>query len=161
MKLLLVGSGAREHAMAWKLAQSPRVTSIFCAPGNAGTAALGTNLPIAATDVPAIADAARRHRADLVVVGPEAPLAAGLADVLEQQGVPVFGPTKAASKAFAKEIMVRYGIPCARGEKFTDYRQACDYVDSFSVLPVIKADGLAQGKGVTVPDSRAEAIAAL
>ncbi|MSQ26399.1 MAG: phosphoribosylamine--glycine ligase [Dehalococcoidia bacterium] len=166
MKLLIIGSGAREHAMAWKLAQSRRVSSIFCAPGNAGTAALGTNLPIAATDVAAIADAARRHRIDLVVVGPEGPLAAGLVDVLQAQGVPVFGPTRAAaalewSKAFAKEIMVRYGIPCARGERFTDFRLACAYVDTFSVAPVIKADGLAQGKGVTVPESRAEAMAAL
>ena len=116
LKVLLVGSGAREHAIAWKLTQSPRLGELLTAPGNAGTAQLGTNVPVAATDVPGMVDLAREQAVDFTVVGPEAPLAAGLVDALKGAGQPVFGPTQAAariesSKAFAKDLMLANGVP--------------------------------------------------
>ncbi len=170
MNVLVIGSGAREHALAWKLRQSPRLTDLFIAPGNAGTASVGTNLPIAATDFPAIADAARRHRVDLVIVGPEEPLARGIVDFLTEQGIAAYGPTRAAaeieaSKAFAKEVMARAGIPTAPARVFADAQAALAYLDELeaagAVPPVIKADGLAAGKGVTVAATFAEARAAV
>ena len=123
MNILLIGNGAREHAIAWKLRQSPRVDALFVAPGNAGTAAIATNLPVAATDIPGLAKVAGEYRIDLTVVGPEAPLAGGLVDRFQELGLPVFGPTQAAaqieaSKGFAKELMGRYGIPCAQSLTF-------------------------------------------
>ena len=168
MRTLIIGSGGREHALAWKLAQSPSYEAIFAAPGNAGTADLGRNLPIHDSDLDAICDAATDHRIDLVVVGPEAPLAAGLVDALAQRGIPAFGPTQAAariesSKWFAKSIMQAAGVPHARGELFETPQAAHKWLEILGPddLPVLKADGLAAGKGVIVPDHIDDAHAAI
>ncbi len=166
MKVLIVGSGGREHAIVWKLAQSPRVSALYAAPGNAGTAALGTNLAVAVEDFPALAEAVRAHRIDLVVVGPEVPLVAGIVDFFQARGVPIFGPDRRAariegSKAFARALMRKHGIPCGEGEVFDSYEAARAFIERQPRPPVVKADGLAAGKGVVVPATRAEAIAAL
>lgn len=166
MNVMIIGSGAREHTLAWKIRQSPGVKEIFAAPGNAGTAGIARNLDIAASDLEALAAAAAEHRVDLTVVGPEAPLAAGIVDLFRERGLGVFGPTKAAaeieaSKVFSREIMRKYGVPCARGEVFSSYSQARDYVNSTPPPMVIKADGLAAGKGVTVAATREQALEAL
>ncbi|MCX6004347.1 MAG: phosphoribosylamine--glycine ligase [Chloroflexi bacterium] len=166
MKVLVIGNGAREHALTWKISQSPRVDKLYVAPGNAGTAGIAQNLNIAASDLVAIVKKAKELRADLVVVGPEAPLAAGIVDQLQQAGIPVFGPSLAAarlesSKAFSRELMQKYGIPCADGKTFTDYREARSYLEKQPVPVVVKADGLAAGKGVTVASTREEALGAL
>lgn len=166
LRVLVIGSGAREHALAWKLGQSPRVAQLFVAPGNAGTAAMATNLPVSAGDLNGLAKAAQEHGIDLVVVGPEAPLAAGIVDQFSALGIPIFGPTAAAaqieaSKVFAKDMMHRYGIPCARSKSFASYNEARDYVRHHPLPVVVKADGLAAGKGVTMARSREEALAAL
>jgi phosphoribosylamine--glycine ligase len=162
MRILVVGSGAREHALAWKLAQSPRVSELFVAPGNAGTAHIATNLPVAANDIAGLLEAARTNAIDLTVVGPEDPLAAGLADAFLQQGLTIFGPAAAAariesSKAWAKELMNAAGVPTARAERFTDLRAALGAIYDASLPIVIKADGLAAGKGVVVAGTRDEA----
>ncbi len=168
MNILIVGGGGREHALAWKLAQSPHCAAIFTAPGNAGTAALGENLPISDTDLNALCQAAAERRIDLVVVGPEAPLAAGLVDALRQHGIPAFGPTQAAaqiesSKWFAKSLMQTAGVPHARGELFESAQAAHKWLEILGPddLPVLKADGLAAGKGVIVPDHIDAAHAAI
>jgi phosphoribosylamine--glycine ligase/phosphoribosylformylglycinamidine cyclo-ligase len=166
MNVLLVGSGGREHALAWKLAQSPRLSNLYITPGNAGTESLGVNLSIPAEDASALVAFCRSHAVDLVVVGPEAPLAAGLADELRAAGVPVFGPSQAAaqieaSKTFAKDFMVRHGIPTARHAVFQNYADALSYVEATPGPLVIKASGLAAGKGVLLPDTLEEARAAL
>ena len=169
MRVLIVGSGGREHALAWKAAQSPRLEKLFVAPGNAGTAALGTNVAIGANDSVALAAFAVAQAIDLVVVGPEAPLAAGLADVLRAAGCRVFGPSAAAaelesSKAFAKDFMRRHGIPTASSVTFTDFYAAIGHtlgVDFDRHGIVIKASGLAAGKGVLLPTCADEAEAAL
>lgn len=168
MRVLIVGSGGREHALAWAIARSPRCDALFCAPGNAGTAALGENLAIADSDTAALIRAAQAHRIDLVVVGPEAPLAAGLVDALAEAGIRAFGPTKAAariesSKWFAKEVMAAAGTPHAGGELFESARAAHKWIEMLGpdALPVIKADGLAAGKGVVVPGTIDEAHAAI
>ncbi len=166
MKILLVGSGGREHALGWKLVQSPLVTALISAPGNPGLATLGRCVPVKAENVPEIAALAVREQADLVVVGPEGPLAAGLADRLTQLGVPVFGPTQAAaalesSKAFTKEFMKRNGVPCADSQVFDDAIRAKGYLADREPPYVIKADGLAAGKGVIVAETRREADAAI
>ncbi len=162
MRVLVVGSGAREHALVWKLAQSPRVESLFVAPGNAGTAALATNLPVAASDIDGLVDAAREHRIDLTVVGPEDPLASGLADAFVNAGFAVFGPSADAariesSKAWAKEIMQAAGVPTAKSERFDDLERALDALADANLPIVIKADGLAAGKGVIVAETRTDA----
>ncbi len=164
MKLLIVGSGGREHALAWKLKQSTEVSEILCAPGNAGTAQVGRNEAVAAEDVGGLLALARRERPGLVVVGPEAPLALGLADGLEAEGFCVFGPKKAAariesSKAFAKELMREAGIPTAAFGVFGDPEEAKGFVRARGGAFAVKADGLAAGKGVLLcPDpSSAEA----
>ena len=162
MKVLIVGGGGREHALAWKLAQDSRRPALYCAPGNAGTAGLATNLNLAAEDVPALVDWARVNRPDLTVVGPEAPLCAGLVDALEKEGLRVFGPTLAAaqmegSKVFAKEVMTAAGVPTAKSCAFSDAAAAFEFVRSLGAPIVIKAEGLAAGKGVTVCDTIAEA----
>jgi phosphoribosylamine--glycine ligase len=163
MRVLLVGSGGREHALGWKLARSPRVTELISLPGNPGLAELGPVVEgIDGTDVGAIAAMARVHGVDLVVVGPEGPLAAGLTDAVARLGIPVFGPTRAAarlesSKAFAKEVMSRAGVATAGSESFTDPEPAKTHLDSRDGPYVVKADGLAGGKGVLVTDSRADA----
>ena len=165
MRILVVGGGGREHALLWALKRDAPQAKLFCLPGNAGTADLATNLPGKATDVEHVARAAREQRADLVVVGPEAPLEAGLADRLAKDGVPVFGPTAAAarieaSKAFAKELMTRQGVPTARFKTFTDFDAASRYIAHHDEPLVVKASGLAAGKGAVVCRTRAEATAA-
>ncbi len=173
MQILIIGSGGREHALAWKLAQSPRVDRIFVAPGNGGTDVRNTqpgapvvNVPIA-EDAPAELIAfARRERAGLTVIGPEAPLAAGLADAFRAAGLRCFGPSQAAarletSKAFAKAFMARHGIPTARHATFTDFATALAHLHSVDYPVVVKASGLAAGKGVIVPEDLAEATSAL
>ncbi len=166
MKILVVGSGGREHALAWKLAQSAGVQKVYVAPGNAGTAreAALENLPI--TDIHALADFAAENKVHLTVVGPEAPLAAGIVDVFRERGLKIFGPTKAAaqlesSKDFAKRFMARHKIPTAGFETFTDATAAHAYIDRQGAPIVIKADGLAAGKGVVVAMDLAEAHAAI
>ena len=165
MRILVVGSGAREHALVWKLAQSPRVKQLFVAPGNAGTARIATNLPIAANDIDGLLDAARTHKIDLTVVGPEDPLALGLSDAFLQQGLTIFGPVAAAariesSKAWAKELMIAAGVPTARAQRFSNLSAALDAIYDASLPIVIKADGLAAGKGVVVATTLQEAEAA-
>ena len=166
MKILVVGSGGREHALAWKLAQSAGVQKVYVAPGNAGTAreAALENLPI--TDIHALADFAEANKIHLTVVGPEAPLAAGIVDVFRERRLKIFGPTKAAaqlesSKDFAKRFMARHKIPTAGFETFTDATAAHAYIDRQGAPIVIKADGLAAGKGVVVAMDLAEAHAAI
>jgi phosphoribosylamine--glycine ligase len=163
LKILVVGSGAREHTLVWKLAQSPRVKEILTAPGNAGTAQIARNLEIKADNIKGLAQAAQEEDVDLVVVGPEAPLAQGITDHFQNQGIPIFGPSQLAaeieaSKVFARELMQKYGIPCARGESFTDYSSAREFIQQQTPPLVVKADGLAAGKGVAVADSIPQAL---
>ncbi|MCE4554753.1 phosphoribosylamine--glycine ligase [Roseateles cellulosilyticus] len=168
MKVLVIGNGGREHALAWKLTQSERVSQVFVAPGNGGTARDERlqNVPIAATDVAALADFAVGQKIQLTVVGPEAALAAGVVDEFRERGLRIFGPTKAAaqlesSKAFAKDFMKRHGIPTAAYETFSDPAAAHAYVDGRGAPIVIKADGLAAGKGVVVAMTLEEAHEAI
>jgi phosphoribosylamine--glycine ligase len=166
LKILVIGNGGREHALCWKLKNDSRAPELFCAPGNAGTAALGTNLNIGATDVAAITAWAKANRPALTVIGPEAPLCAGLADALEAEGFRVFGPKQTAaelegSKEFAKEIMQAGGVPTAAYAVFTETEPACEYVRERGAPIVIKADGLAAGKGVTVAETVDQAEAAI
>ncbi|WP_027417431.1 phosphoribosylamine--glycine ligase [Aneurinibacillus terranovensis] len=166
MKLLVVGSGGREHALVWKLAQSPRVTKVYCAPGNPGIAKLAECVSIGVNDFAALAELVQREGIDLTVIGPEDPLLQGIVDDFEERGLAVFGPRKAAaiiegSKTFAKDLMEKYGIPTGAYRSFTDYEQALDYVRQQGAPIVIKADGLAAGKGVTVAFSLEEAEDAL
>jgi phosphoribosylamine--glycine ligase len=164
MKILTVGGGGREHAILWRLSKDAEKHELFAAPGNGGTAAIATNLPISAEDVPVLVDWARANRPDLVVVGPEAPLCAGLADAISAAGIPVFGPCAAAarmegSKAFAKDVMNAAGVPTAKAQTFTDSAAAIATLPAFGLPVVIKADGLAAGKGVVIATSAAEAEA--
>ena len=166
MKVLVIGNGGREHALCWKLKNDSRAPEIFCAPGNAGTAQLGTNLDLAVTDLDAITTWAKKNQPDLTVIGPEVPLCLGLADALETDGFRVFGPCKAAaelegSKEFAKEIMQAAGVPTSAYAVFTDAEKACAYVRERGAPIVIKADGLAAGKGVTVAETVEQAEAAI
>ena len=166
MNVLVVGSGAREHTIAWKLRQSPRLTDLFVAPGNAGTGAIGSNLDIKAADIDGIVAAAKEQRIDLVVVGPEDPLSRGLVDRLAAEGIAAFGPTKAAariesSKAFSKELMERCGMPTAVSATFDRRIEARNYIEAHPGPIVVKADGLAAGKGVFVCDTTEEALAAV
>ncbi len=166
MRVLVVGGGGREHALTWKLRRSPRVDDLLVAPGNAGISSLARRVPVAADDVDGIVALAEREDVDLTVVGPEAPLVAGLADALAARGRRVFGPSAAAarlegSKAFAKDLMHRHGIPTARSGTFTHVDEATVFVDELGGRAVVKADGLAAGKGVTVAGDRASAIVAL
>ncbi len=167
MRILVIGSGGREHALAWKLAQSPRVTDVFVAPGNGGTVGGKLeNVSVAADDIFELVAFAQKSAVDLVVVGPEIPLAAGIVDAFQVAGVRAFGPVQAAaqleaSKVFAKQFMVEEGIPTAPGAAFTDYDAALAYLRQLDGPVVVKADGLAAGKGVLVCDTRVEAEAAL
>ena len=166
MKVLLVGGGGREHALAWKIAQSPRVTRLYAAPGNPGIAAHATCVDIAAEDADGLVDFAAAESIDLTVVGPEVPLVGGLADRFAAKGLLVFGPRAAAaaiegSKAFAKALMARHGVPTARFETFDDARSARRYCRTLGAPVVVKADGLAAGKGVLVCRTLAEADAAV
>src|SRR5687768_474810 len=166
MKVLVIGGGGREHALAWKLAQSKKLQAVYVAPGNGGTALDGRleNVPI--TDIPALRQWALQEKIVLTVVGPEAPLAAGVVDDFRAHGLRVFGPTRAAaqlesSKAFSKAFMQRHGIPTAQYQAFTDAAQAHAYVDARGAPIVVKADGLAAGKGVVVAMTTAEAHEAI
>jgi len=166
LKILVVGGGAREHTLVWKLAQSPHTTGLFAVPGNAGTAQTAHNLDIRAEDTDALVNAVRKNGIELVVVGPEGPLAAGMVDRFYELGIPAFGPTRLAaeiesSKVFAKDLMTRHGIPCAHSVAFSDYSEARAYVGRKSPPVVIKADGLAAGKGVVVADSLEQALETL
>jgi len=163
LRVLIVGSGAREHALAWKLRQSPRLDALYVSPGNAGTAELADNLPIKANDVEGVLRTAREQRIDLVVVGPEEPLTLGLVDRLDAAGIAAFGPSKAAaeieaSKVFAKDLMVRHGIPTAKHRSFDSMLEAGMYIAEHPEPLVIKADGLAAGKGAILTRDAAEAF---
>lgn len=165
MNVLVVGNGGREHALAWRIARDPSLTRLWVAPGNYGTGAIATNLP-AGSSVAELVGAARGVAADLVVVGPEAPLAAGLADALEAEGIPVFGPSQAAaqlesSKSFAREVIREAGAPGPGFAVFTEERDALDYLRRHPGPRVVKADGLAAGKGVVVCDDATQAAGAV
>lgn len=162
VKILVVGSGAREHALAWKLKQSSHTDRVFCAPGNAGTAKLGENIAIPVSDLPALVRFAKENEIGLTVVGPDDPLAAGIVDLFEAEGLRVFGPSKSAarlesSKIFAKELMRKNKIPTARGAAFSNCEAAFAFVEEARFPLVIKADGLALGKGVIIVHDAAEA----
>ncbi|MBF0112738.1 MAG: phosphoribosylamine--glycine ligase [Desulfamplus sp.] len=166
MNILVVGSGGREHALVWKISKSDLVKKIYCAPGNAGTANLAQNIAIDSEDIEALASFALDKGIHLTVVGPEAPLAAGIVDLFESRGLKAFGPSKAAaqleaSKTFAKNIMEKYNIPTAKGRSFTDINRAKSYVKQIGAPLVVKADGLAAGKGVFVCSTEDEALKAL
>jgi phosphoribosylamine--glycine ligase len=166
LKALIVGGGGREHALAWAIHQSPKVTEVFCAPGNGGTAGLGTNVPIAASDIEGLARFARDNAVDLTVPGPEAPLVDGIVDRFQSEGLRCFGPRRAAarlegSKVFAKEFMARHGVPTADFRVFDDPKAARAYAADRGAPMVVKADGLAAGKGVYVAASVDEAQRAI
>ncbi|MDD2705970.1 MAG: phosphoribosylamine--glycine ligase [Acidocella sp.] len=169
MRVLIIGSGGREHALAWAIAKSPRLNKLYIAPGNPGTAQLGENVPLRATDIPGIVSFALEHKIDLVVPGPEAPLVAGIADALAAAGIPCCGPSAAAaqlegSKKFTKEVAEAAHIPTAAWASFTHALEAHEYIEAVGAPIVIKADGLAAGKGVVVaetPEEAHEAITAI
>ena len=165
-RILVTGSGGREHALAWKMAQSPEVEKIFTAPGNAGTERFGGNVAIAAEDAGRLVAFARENRIDFTVVGPDDALAAGVVDAFEAEGLKIFGPRAEAarlesSKAFAKDFMRRHGIPTAGYREFTNCTEALDFCRQAEYPLVVKADGLALGKGVVIAQTRAEAEAAV
>ncbi|MGH9464762.1 MAG: phosphoribosylamine--glycine ligase, partial [Thermoanaerobaculia bacterium] len=166
MRVLVVGSGGREHALCWKLAQSPLTRALYCAPGNPGTAEVAENVDLAVEDVEGIAGFAAARRIDLTLVGPELPLTLGLADRLATAGLPVFGPRRRASrlegsKVFAKQFMARHGVPTASFQVVETRAQAAAAAREFGLPVVLKADGLAAGKGVLIPAGEAELAAAL
>ncbi|BDG34366.1 phosphoribosylamine--glycine ligase [Saccharococcus caldoxylosilyticus] len=166
MKVLIVGRGGREHAIAWKAAQSPLVTKLYAAPGNPGIAQVAELVPIEEHQIDALVRFAKQEDIDLTIVGPEAPLLAGIVDRFESEGLRIFGPRKNAaliegSKAFAKELMKKYGIPTAEHATFTSYEEAKAYIEKKGAPIVIKADGLAAGKGVIVAATLSEALQAL
>ncbi len=166
MRILVLGSGGREHALVWKLSQSRLVKKIFVAPGNGGMGDLAESLPLQADKPVELADFASASRIDLTVVGPEAPLVFGIVDYFKSRGLKIFGPTKAAarlegSKVFAKQIMERTGVPTARFQAFRELKEALRYLEKLPVPMVVKADGLAAGKGVIVAQTREEAVKAV
>jgi phosphoribosylamine--glycine ligase len=166
LNIMIIGGGGREHALAWKIAQSPRVGKIYVAPGNAGTALIAENVDLNATDIEGLGKAAVDKGIDLAVVGPELPLASGIVDHFDNLAIPTFGPTKAAarlesSKVFARELMERNGIPCPKGAVFSSYLEAREYVRQQQPPIVVKADGLAAGKGTVIANSVREADEAL
>ena len=162
MNVLVLGSGGREHALAWAIAKSPRLDSLFVAPGNGGTAAIAKNVPLDMNDADAVIGFARSENIDLVVIGPEAPLVAGVADAIRTAGIAVFGPGAQGarlegSKSFSKEFMLAHGLPTARYKKCTSQDEAMDYLHEVGAPIVVKADGLAAGKGVVVAEDMEEA----
>ena len=166
MRVLVIGGGGREHALVWKISQSPRVSKIFCAPGSAAIGELAELVPVAVEQIDKLAEFAAKEKIDLTVVGPELPLTLGIADLFEARGLKIFGPNRAAaqlegSKAFAKEILQQNGIPTATSGTFTDAAAAKEYLAQQKAPYVIKADGLAGGKGVVICQSRAEAEGAI
>ncbi len=168
MKILIIGAGGREHAIAWKISQSDQIKEIFVAPGNAGTQLENkvSNIDIQATDIPALKNFAKEQAIDLTIVGPEAPLCLGIVDEFEQENLLIFGPCQKAarleaSKAYSKEFMERYHIPTAQFKEFTESSVAIDYLDEITFPTVIKADGLAAGKGVVIAQTKTEAKQAI
>lgn len=166
MKILVVGGGGREHAIIWKLIQNDSIKEIHCAPGNGGISDIATCVPISATDIDGILEYAQKKQFDLVIVAPDDPLYMGLVDKFQEAGIRAFGPTQKGaeiegSKVYAKELMKKYGIPTAEYEIFTDYQEACEYVKTCKLPTVVKADGLALGKGVIICNTAEEAIQAL
>ena len=166
MNVLVLGSGGREHALAWAIAKSPRLDSLFVAPGNGGTATIAKNVPLDMNDADAVIGFARSENIDLVVVGPEAPLVAGVADAIRAAGIAVFGPGAQSarlegSKSFSKEFMLAHGLPTARYKKCTSQDEAMDYLHEVGAPIVVKADGLAAGKGVVVAEDMEEAEGAV
>ena len=166
MEVLVVGSGGREHALVWKIAQNKKVSKIYCAPGNAGTAQLAENLSIKADDVNGLLKFAKKNKIDLTVVGPEIPLVLGIVDEFTKADLKIFGPNKAAaqiegSKVFSKNFMVKYDIPTAQAGLFSNVKKAVAYLDEVGAPVVVKADGLAAGKGVLICQTKAEALSAI
>lgn len=166
MKVLIIGNGGREHTLGWALKKDSRVKKLFFAPGNAGTLEIGENLPIKASDISALTDWAKENQPDLTVVGPEAPLCAGIVDELNAIGLKVFGPNKQAaqlegSKTFTKNILTKAGIPTAKSEAFTSSQEARNYIDQIDLPIVVKADGLASGKGVIICEDKQTALNAI
>ncbi len=166
MKILIIGGGGREHALAWKIKQSPFVERVFCAPGNAGTAQVAENVAIGPSDLAALVRFAKQNGIDLTIVGPDEPLALGIADLFAAQGLNIFGPGKAAarlesSKIFAKEMMRRTSIPTAASQAFSHSQDAISYCDEVKFPVVIKADGLALGKGVVIAQDQAAALSTI
>ena len=166
MNILVVGSGGREHALCWAIAKSPLCSKLYCAPGNAGIAAVAECLPISADAIADILAACHSHKIDFVMIGPEGPLSLGLADVLRAEGIACFGPSQAAaqiesSKGFMKDLVARAGVPTAEYQRFTDVESAKAYIREKGAPIVVKADGLAAGKGVTVAQTLDEALAAI
>ncbi|WP_048893988.1 phosphoribosylamine--glycine ligase [Dehalococcoides mccartyi] len=166
MKVLVIGNGAREHAIVWKLSQSPKITKIYVAPGNAGTSLIAENVAISCTNIKDLLSFAKDKAIDITFVGPEAPLAGGVVDVFESEGLRIFGPCREAaqlesSKVFTKELLLSNKIPTAYSRSFSSYEKACSYLSRLDMPVVIKADGLAGGKGVTVAQTHEQAMAAL
>jgi len=162
LKILVIGGGAREHTLVWKIAQSPKVKQIYVAPGNAGTASIAQNLNIAPSDIEELGKVARDKHVDLAVIGPESPLTQGIVDHFDSLGIPAFGPTKAAtqiesSKVFARNLMQKYGIPCPKGAVFSAHHEARKYLEQQQPPIVVKADGLAAGKGTIITETLDEA----
>ena len=165
MKVLVIGSGGREHALSWKLGKSPKLEKLYCAPGNGGTAGIAANIPVKAEDIKSLLEFCKNEKIDFTVVGPEAPLAAGIVDEFRKEGLRIFGPDKKAallesSKIFTKELCRSENIPTAEFEVFSDYGRAAAYIRRKGAPIVVKADGLAAGKGVVVARTEAEALEA-
>ncbi|MFH1542633.1 MAG: phosphoribosylamine--glycine ligase, partial [bacterium] len=166
MKILVIGSGGREHALVWKISQSKKVKKIYCAPGNAGTASLAENVNLKADDITGLLKFAKENKIDLTVVGPEIPLVLGIVDEFAKAGLKTFGPSKGGSKiegskVFSKEFMVKYDIPTAKAGIFSDIKEALLYIEEVGAPVVVKADGLAAGKGVLICKTKKEAQAAV
>lgn len=166
MNILLIGSGGREHALAWRLAMSEKCTALYCAPGNAGIEDIAECVDIKVDDIAGLVGFVKNNAIDFVVVGPEGPLVAGIVDELRALNIPVFGPTKAAaqlegSKGFTKDLCKKYGMPTAAYERFTDPEKAAEFIKTMTAPIVVKADGLAAGKGVIITHTKDEAIAAV
>ncbi len=163
MKVLVVGSGGREHTLCWKISQSKEVEKVYCAPGNGGTRLVAENVDIKANDIDALVEFALKNNIDLTVVGPEEPLVLGIVDRFQEKGLRIFGPDKKSarlegSKSYAKEFMKKYDIPTAKYQSYESYKDACQDLNSFSYPLVIKADGLCAGKGVEIVDTKEEAL---
>ena len=166
MRVLVIGSGGREHALVWKIKQSPKVEEIFCAPGNAGTSEIAENVSIAADDIEGLLQFAMNERIELTVVGPEQPLVMGIVDQFSEKGLRIFGPNARAaelegSKSFSKDIMNKYGLPTAQYRIFTSAKDAEEYIKYKNCPLVVKADGLAAGKGVLLCRTTEEALIAV
>ena len=166
MKILVVGGGGREHAICWKLSNESNVEKIYCAPGNAGISNVAQCIDIQDSDIENLLKFAKENQIDLTIVGPEIPLVAGIVDVFEKEGLKIFGPNKECaqlegSKAFSKDFMIRHNLPTAKYKEYTNLDEAISEIDSFGYPVVIKADGLAAGKGVVIPENREDAITTL